>query len=108
MYRIQFNFIFQGPGTNNALERANRDYKENYTQNKRQSISHEIETIKQFIKEYGEEADEQEHLKQREIEEADKYLMKYDSFLATKTISETSTRRLMIKKKFWSNERCCF
>ena len=50
------------------------------------------------MKEYGEEADEQEHLKQREIEGADKYLIKYDSFLATKTISETSTRRLMIKK----------
>ena len=88
MYSIQFLF-FQGPCTNNALERANGDYKENYSQNKRQSISHEIETIKQFIKEYGEEAEEQEHLKQREIEEADKYLTKYDSF---------STRRLMIKK----------
>ena len=44
--------------TNNALERANLDFKENYTMNRRLSLPNTITKIKQFVNEYGKKAEE--------------------------------------------------
>ena len=60
----------QGPMTNNALERANLDFKENYTMNRRLSLPNTITKIKQFVNKYGKEAEEDSFATKKQLVEA--------------------------------------
>ena len=87
----------QGPMTNNALERANQDFKENFTMNRRLSLANTITKIKQFVKEYGRGAEEDSFATDKQLKEAESYLKKFDKYIFEKSISEKTKKRMIIK-----------